>query len=183
MKMKFYNAFILVLFIFFVGCATIHTTDKPIVTEASDRWVLLPFNNSTQTPGAASSTEEIMAALMMSIKNINLIRYRDEEDRSPLLLVNDDKLYKDALNWARQQGFKYGIHGSVNEWRYKAGLDGEPAVAITVYVVDVTTGKVIWSGTGARSGWGRESISTVAHKVLTKILDRLKLTRGEEKNL
>ena len=33
-----------------------------------------------------------------------------------------------ALRWAKDKGFLYGVTGSVEEWRYRNGLDGEPAV-------------------------------------------------------
>ena len=36
---------------------------------------------------------------------------------------------RDAMDWARRQGLEYVICGSVEEWQYKNGLDGEPAVA------------------------------------------------------
>jgi hypothetical protein len=35
------------------------------------------------------------------------------------------------------------VYGSVNDFRYKTGLDGEPAVSITISVYDPKENKVV----------------------------------------
>jgi hypothetical protein len=60
--------------------------------------------------------------------------------------------------------------GTVNEWRYKVGMDGEPVVGVTLQVVELPGGRVVWSATGAKSGWSRDSVSAVAQQVIDKLL-------------
>jgi hypothetical protein len=79
------------------------------------------------------------------------------------------------LRWANQQNLRYAVTGSVDEWRYKSGLDGEPAVGITLNIVDLQTQEVIWTSTGARSGWGREGVAMAARTLLSDLLDDLPL--------
>ena len=63
----------------------------------------------------------------------------------------------------------------MEEWRYKVGIDGEPAVGVTLKVVDLSSGRTVWSASGAKSGWSRQALSAVAQTVLTQALDELPL--------
>ena len=65
--------------------------------------------------------------------------------------------------------------GSVEEWQYKNGLDGEPAVGISLQIVEPASGRVLWSNSGARAGWSRESLAGTAQKVLRKLVSDLRL--------
>ena len=78
---------------------------------------------------------------------------------------------QDALAWAREQKLRYALAGSVEEWRYKVGVDGEPAAGITLHILDVASGDILWSGSGGQSGWSREALSAVAHKLMRKLLE------------
>ena len=49
----------------------------------------------------------------------------------------------------------------MDEWRYKVGIEGEPAVGITLYVMDLSSGAAAWSGAGAKAGWSSEALSAV----------------------
>ncbi|MDU7588518.1 MAG: penicillin-binding protein activator LpoB, partial [Acidovorax sp.] len=75
-----------------------------------------------------------------------------------------------ALAWAREQGVRYALAGTVDEWRYKVGVDGEPAAGITLQIIDVQSGDILWSGAGGKSGWSREALSAVAQKLIRELL-------------
>jgi hypothetical protein len=75
-----------------------------------------------------------------------------------------------AMVWARDHEVRYALAGSVEEWRYKVGVDGEPAAGVTLRIIDVPSGKTLWSGSGAQSGWSREALSAVAQKLIRKLL-------------
>ena len=152
------------------GCTTLRTTSDTPKLSTAQPWVLLPMENLAQAPQAAERVERIAAALLRA-RGIRVQDYPRDTDTSPLLLTNDVARYQKALSWARQQDATYGVTGSVNEWRYKAGLDGEPAVGVTLRVVELNTGSVVWTATGARAGWGREAVSMTAQKVLDDLID------------
>ena len=76
----------------------------------------------------------------------------------------------DALTWAREQKIRYALAGSVDEWRYKVGVDGEPAAGVTLSILDVATGDTLWSGTGGQSGWSRQALAAVAQKLIRELL-------------
>ena len=50
-------------------------------------------------------------------------------------------------------------------------MDGEPAAGITLHILDVASGDILWSGSGGKSGWSREALSAVAHKLIRSLLD------------
>jgi hypothetical protein len=50
-------------------------------------------------------------------------------------------------------------------------VDGEPAVGVALSVVDVSSGRTVWSGVGARSGWSRDALSAVAQRLLKSLLE------------
>ena len=77
------------------------------------------------------------------------------------------------MSLARATGIHYGVTGSVVEWRYKSGLDGEPAVGIAMHVIDIHSGDTVWSGSFSRSGWSRESLAGTGQKVIDKLVTGL----------
>ncbi|MGQ9686803.1 MAG: penicillin-binding protein activator LpoB, partial [Thiobacillaceae bacterium] len=64
-----------------------------------------------------------------------------------------------------------------SEWRYKIGVDGEPAVGLTLQVIDLVNGKVVWTASGGRSGWSREALSAVAQKLVRDLTQPLASSR------
>jgi hypothetical protein len=80
------------------------------------------------------------------------------------------KVMIEAEKWARIQNARYAIYGAVDEWRYKVGIDGEPAVGVALHIIDLQSNAVVWSGVGGKSGWSRESLSGVAQKLIKRLL-------------
>ena len=85
--------------------------------------------------------------------------------------AGDTKRQEQALAWAKEQGVRYALGGSVDEWRYKVGVDGEPAAGLTLQIIDVQSGEILWSGAGGKSGWSREALSAVAQKLIRELLN------------
>ena len=156
------------------GCSVMQAEQStPLPKDA--QWALLPVVNYSQTPQAGEGAESIVATLARA-RGLKLAHYPVKNEQGDALPVLDDSVrYRNALRWAASQGYRYALTGSVQEWRYKSGLDGEPAVGMTLQVVELPSEEVVWSATGARSGWGRESLSGTAQKVADSLLDRLDL--------
>ncbi len=152
-------------------------------------WVLLPVVNRSQTPQAGERVEAILVSLLRS-RGVKYISHYPGTPQSQVLIMLDEQTrYNAALKWALTRKFRYAITGTVEEWRYKAGLDGEPAVGITLRVIDLRphkepvvkttattqakyeTPRVLWSATGARTGWGREGIAAATQTLLNNLLD------------
>lgn len=164
------------------GCSTaIQSTAEGVALAPDANWALLPIANHTDTPQAGLSAEAFVLHLLQRRGVVGVQQYPAALSRDSLFEPTERKVAEEALQWARAQGVTFVVTGSVQEWRYKVGIDGEPAVGITLKVLDVATGKVMWSGSAAKSGWSREALSAVAQSVLTELLASLPLTVSASK--
>lgn len=155
------------------ACSVARVTDmQPLPREG--RWVMLPIVNQSSTPQAGQRAEAIAATLLRA-DGVTLVEYpsADENDEFPVL--EEGRRLSRASQWARRGGYRYGVTGTVSEWRYKSGLDGEPAVGLTLKIIDLENDAVLWSATGARSGWGRESLAGTGHKVIAGLIEGIEL--------
>lgn len=154
------------------GCSTF--TGKGGNTLPRDaRWGLVPMVNYSQTPQAGERSEQILLSVL-SRRGLQPVVY-PVADQDETMLFDDSERLAAGMEWAQRQGFDYVISGSVEEWQYKSGLDGEPAVGISLRVLEPATGRVLWSNSGARAGWSRESLAGTAQKVLRELTDEMRL--------
>jgi|TARA_R110000850_G_scaffold228_12_gene1667 polysaccharide biosynthesis protein PelC len=154
------------------GCSTF-TGESGETLPRDARWGLVPLVNYSQTPQAGERSEQILLSVLSQRGLQPYVYPRSEQDET--MLFDDSERLAAGMEWAQSQGFDYVISGSVEEWQYKSGLDGEPAVGISLRVLEPVTGRVIWSNSGARAGWSRESLSGSAQKVLRELTDDLRL--------
>lgn len=57
------------------------------------------------------------------------------------------------------------------------GVDGEPAVGLSVSIIDLESGAVVYAASGGKSGWSREALSAVAQKLARELLSGVQLTK------
>lgn len=167
----------LVLLGLITACSTIDVTPTP-QWDASAKWVLLPIRNHTETPQAGLRADAVVESLVR-IGRPELVRYPADLNPESLFETNDTKTLERSLAWARTQGARYAVTGTVDEWRYKVGVDGEPAVGLTLQVLDVDTGRVTWSAVGAKTGFSRESVAGVAQKLAREMLEPVTKPAGK----
>lgn len=153
------------------GCAVTDSKAPSAPLDLKAKWVLLPFANNTETPLAGSRAETITESLLHSNGVTSLTHYPPNLLQETLFESNSGRDREQALGWAREQGARYAVIGAVDEWRYKVGVDGEPAVGVVLQIVDVPSGAVVWSGVGSKSGWAREALAAVAQKLIRNLLE------------
>jgi len=151
------------------SCATLKSP-RGANLQLDAAWVVLPTINNTETPQAGARLDSITANLLRVNGVSNLSVYNATATNEGLFELADRRNQEAALTWAKTTGAKYAVAGSVDEWRYKVGLDGEPATGISLNVIDLTSGQVVWSGSAARTGWSREAVSAVAQKTVDSLL-------------
>ena len=66
-----------------------------------------------------------------------MLRYETGPQQEALFDAGDSKRQQEALDWARERQARYALTGAVDEWRYKVGVDGEPAAGVTLQIIDV----------------------------------------------
>lgn len=157
------------------GCTTLHQEMREAAPQA-ETWVVLPFVNNTETPFAAERAEAITTALLYA-RGVQRVVTAPVDAAADLEALPDRGLKRReaGLEWAKKQNIRYAVIGTVSEWRYKVGLDGEPVAGMTLQLVDLNSGKVLWSGSSGKSGWSREAVSAVAQQVLEKLISTIEL--------
>jgi TolB-like protein len=155
------------------ACSTVDVGTAPPVSKV-DTLAVFPIANYTETPEAGQSARSIAQSILYQNGFSNLRPYPQEESTDLLLASSADRMQTQALEWARASNARYALTGSVQEWRYKVGLDGEPVVGLTFNLIDVSNSEVVWSATGSRSGWSRSSLSGVGQSLIGDLLGPLR---------
>ena len=157
------------------GCTTIHQSARGTVPLEAE-WVVLPFINNTETPYAAERAEAITTALLYAKGVQRLTPVPADVLKDDLLLpARGEKNLQAALQWVQNRGAAYAVSGTVTEWRYKVGLDGEPVAGVTLQVLALPGGEVVWSGSASKSGWSRASVSAVGQQILEKLISSIEV--------
>lgn len=120
---------------------------------------LFRLNNYTDTPRAGLRASNIMEGLLLAKGYIVKSHF---SKKAPSI--------KKAKKLAKEDGSKYFMYGGVSEWRYKTGIDGEPAVSLQASLYKTKNSKLVWSATGADSDWGNASIGTTAQDLLLEMM-------------
>ena len=155
------------------GCSSFTGQSSPELSKSA-RWGVLPLVNYSQTPQAGERSEQILLSVLSS-RGLQPQVYTGTTGQGEQALLDDNERLAGAMDWAREQKLDYVVSGSVEEWQYKNGLDGEPAVGVSLQVLEPASGRVLWSTSGARAGWSRESLAGAAQKVLRELVGDLRL--------
>jgi hypothetical protein len=171
--LRFGLAFSMLLFALGACSSTVMTMQRGPAMRGGARWVLLPLANYSETPQAGERAAAMIETLLRRDGVSQLALYPGGSGEDAQVTSNERQRADQALDWAKKQGFQYAVSGSVEEWRYKSGLDGEPAVGVTVRIADVASGRVLWSASGTRSGTAGENTSGTALKLLDALVQGL----------
>ena len=160
--MKFIG--MLFLLIFFLGCSNrtlVYTKNNlPLVEESKEKSVsLFMLNNYTDTPRAGMRSANIIEGILLT-KGYKVQNH----------ITTEIMYVQTAQKIAQKESTDYFLIGGVSEWRYKTGIDGEPAVSLQCSMYETNTSKLIWSATGADSDWGVGSIGTTAQDLLETMM-------------
>ena len=158
------------------GCSSLSpgaSTGRSVMEQAigaSDKVAMLPVANFTDVPQAGLRVEALLEPALRQAGLRQLAMYPSALNPETLFEPAERKVAEDARQWAVQQGLRYGVTGNVTEWRYKVGVDGEPAVGLTLQIIDLPSGRVVWSGSGGKTGYSRESLAGTAQQLVNTLL-------------
>jgi len=158
------------------ACGTMTTTTSTRIA-ADESWALLPINNLSNTPRAGDKTSALLETQLRS-RGVNSIEtYLAPEGLSLVALLDTDRELREAQQWAKSKGLRYGMTGTIHEWHYKSGPDKEPAVGLSLKLIDLANDEVVWQGTTSKTGWGYANISGVANKAVGKLIEQIQFGR------
>ena len=178
--MNVFKLGVLLMVSMLTSCAVLDQSTGTPALERHAKWALLPIVNHTEVPQAGLRAETITEVLLRAQGIGNLHRYPATLNQDSLFEPAERKVVDAAMGWARGQGVRYVVTGAVDEWHYKVGIDGEPAVGMTLQIIDLEDGaRVVWSSAASKSGWSREALSAVAQKLIKDMLVEAPITSGE----
>ena len=120
---------------------------------------MFKLNNYTDTPRAGMRASNILEGVLLS-KGYDITSHITQKLPS----------MKKAKKIAKEDGSKYFIYGGVSEWRYKTGIDGEPAVSMQISLYKTKNSKLVWTATGSDSDWGNASVGTTAQDLILDMM-------------
>ena len=153
----------------FTACSSI-VHKKSTLLSTNKTYAIASFWNYTETPmaglRAASIVESVLAEQNIAIHSI--IDGSDDlsSKKSKLEIFNIQKAQ------AKTMKANFLITGSVQEWQYKTGIDGEPVVSYTIKVIDLENNAIVFNGVGAKSAWGHKSIGVVAQEIAKELIPK-----------
>jgi len=171
---KSMTGMMLVLFgLSLLSCSQYQIADSPQIKK-NRAWIIMPLDNHSSQPLASEKVEVILSAMLYSL-GVDAQMYPKIMATDLVSILDKESRKLKANEWLITQEATYVISGSVNEWHYKSGLDGEPAVGITAELIDKTSKMTLWKATGSRSGWGRESLTGAGQIVIEELIDGLEI--------
>jgi len=132
---------------------------------------VLPLTNLTSYPYAGRIVGDILTTSLYAQGGFRIMERTDmlaklNPENEDLDTVMDRAV---ALQVGKDLGVNTVIFGSVTEFRYKRGLDEDPAVGINLSMLDVETNEIIWTGSRAETGgcfwFCEDSLTRLAQKV------------------
>ena len=160
---------LLKILIFTIGMLLAGCSTKALVTTHSslpavntnNKISLFELNNYTDTPRAGMRAANIVEGILHTKGYAVQTHFKQN-------------LYtrQEAQQQAIKDGSSYFLIGGVSEWRYKTGIDGEPAVSLQLTLYTTKDKRVLWSATGADNDWGNASIGSTAQTLIEKMMKK-----------
>lgn len=148
------------------GCSSteIITSSPMPIAQQGQNITLFVLDNYTTSPQAGARAANIIEGILIA-RGYNVITAfeKNESDVSQQLKI------------AKKNNSRYLLNGGVSEWRYKTGIDGEPAISVQLKLIDVTSKNVIWNSVASGNDWGNASIGTTAQNLFDEMMQVEKL--------
>ncbi len=152
-----------------------NTNTMSVTLGVADKVALLPVANFTDVPQAGLRVEALLEPALRQLGLRQLVLYPSTLNPETLFEPGERKAQAEAEKWARTQGMRYVVTAAVNEWRYKVGVDGEPAVGLMVQVKDLSNDQVVYSIAGGRTGGSREALAAVGQQLAAELVSGIRI--------
>ncbi len=173
MRQKLLAGALIAVTAFISACETM-TTSRRVAVSANEDWVILPFENLSQTPLAGDRAKSLAETHLRAQGVGNVHVYQPEGEQSLLTLLDESSQVETARQWAKDNGYVYAVTGTVQEWQYKNGLDNEPSVSLTLRFLQLQQDEVMWVASSARTGWGYNNLAGVASKTIAALMEEVR---------
>ena len=151
------------------GCSTHMRSTQDVSFERQARWLVLPLTNRTTTPQAGLRAQAIVEAVLAQHGARPVVAFEQENGEGVLFEAGSEESRQAMRAWVAEQNGRYVVSGVVHEWRYKTGVDGEPAVGVMIEIRD-PAGELLYSGPGSHAGWARQSLGETGQRVVDDLI-------------
>ncbi len=163
------------------GCATVvHHGGPASGTIRVERLLLPPFVNATDDEHAGRALTEMTGSALVeagiSLFQTEELSIKTAADKAQ----GPDGRYAEL---ARSANATHLLIGTVHEYRYKTDLAGDPAVGITLRLVDAATGQTLWQGTSGNVGYAFASLTSAGRKTVRTLVQELPVTGNRLRRL
>lgn len=171
-----------------LGCASSghHFTSQAIGLGYVQNIAVLPLENFTNSKGLEDRTRELIITRILGRKLYQVVekgalyQFLQDEVRSKEKALIDQRV---AKKMAREFNIEAYIVGSIDEYNLvRNGSYSYPVIAITLRMVDIKTGQIIWQASNNDNGYstfGRlfglvaDDTTTVLFRLIDNTLDTL----------
>ena len=135
-----------ILSFFLIGCSSVEKNVSISKIDKNETIAIMPFKNLSQTPYAGVKAALITEGVLRS-KGFKVIKTHN--------IKKDIKA--DCF-----------LNGKVIEWRYKTGIDAQPAVSVYIQIKN-KNGKILYSGLVSKTDLGDKSLGICAQEAVEDI--------------
>jgi len=155
------------------GCSTVVRDErKPHVNEGKFLMVMPPFLNATDNEHAGQALTQLTGSTLLEhgipLFQTEEILSKTADDTAPKQEVRN-------LQIAQENKASYLLIGTVHEYRYKSDLSANPAVGITLRLVNVSDGRTLWQGSSSKVGHVHSSLTSTAQKTVRELVSKIPL--------
>ena len=169
---------LLALLLLLPGCTTVvHDGGKAQVNEGKLRLVLPPFLNATDNEHAGQALTQLTGSTLLEY---GIPLFQTEDILSKTADETAPKQEARYLQIAQENKAAYLLLGTVHEYRYKSDLSANPAVGITLRLVDAANGRTLWQGSSSKVGHAYSSVTSTAQKAVRDLVSKIPLTVTNE---
>jgi TolB-like protein len=165
---------LLALLLLLPGCATTTVRDgsKPHVNEGKFSLLMPPFVNATDNEHAGQALTQLTGSTLLEygipLIQTEAILSKTADETAPKQEVRN-------LEIAQANKATYLLMGTVHEYRYKSDLSANPAVGITLRLVNVADGRTLWQGSSSKVGRVYASLTSTAQKAVRDLVSKVPL--------
>ncbi|WP_281646403.1 hypothetical protein [Parendozoicomonas sp. Alg238-R29] len=142
---------------------------------SQESWAVLPVQ-SLQSEEAGIQIERMLTVLLAA-KGVKRVELPPEtETQGNNSLIESAHRLKNSMQWANQHGIKLGITGTLHE--YKKVADGRFTMDLSLNLIDIKTGEIIWSISGRGEGRPEDDPISVGRNLVNALLSGLPLTEN-----
>lgn len=131
---------------------------------AETKILIVPLDNATDNEAAAVALTE-MTASSLQYEGVSYVKV---DDRPALSNAGQD-----WLSYAKERKCNYVLRGTVHEYHYKTDLDGDPAVGLSLRLINADNGETRWQGTSTATGFSFASVSSAAQQAVNKLVSNM----------